>query len=1760
MKKITGYLFVLIIGLLIISAPAFSAVPAIKSFSPTGTTTDNPQFRAVYSSPVIEEDAVGKLVSMEDFPFQVNPAIIADGKWESTTVFTATLVAPLQMATAFTATAGGKKYNFQTEPLKLLSASQSSYSRSSGVVNVQMKLEFNIPVSPSRLASFLKVATSANAKLNFSCIGGLPSKIITVETKLSGKYEDENKLVLTIGKGLTGNTGFLGLEKEVSRAVEISPMLVITDSRVYEYDESRIVIETNNKVDLDKAKRFITVEPTSNFRLESRWSGFAIVGDFKPRQRVIVDIKKGVPAVDSNAKLTEDFRKAFIIPDKPHSVNFPASGMFLSPAVGTTIPIESTNINDLDITLWRLYESNIPYVLRNDSYRYSFPTDLSARVAKKTANISPIPNERERRAIDIKSFVDDDSGPLQGLYLITALEKGAYSWNQAEQIVSLSDIGLTARIWPGGCLVWANSISEAKPIENAEIKIYTDASQLITVGKTDSAGLYKYFPADLKTAPALVTASMENDVSFLRLNNPLITNETFDISGRAWITSGYGGMLFTPRGIYRPGETVNVKAIVREAGVNVASGFPVLFIVRDPMGRTFTRMTAALSAQGGADIEFQLPDAAPSGEYAVELCIPGKESEPFSVTKFSVEMFAPPRIEVEIERVDEGKPGGYITADEELTFRISSKYLFGVPSSNMPWRLNYQAVAGGFIPKGEEWRMFSFGDPEKSSVLQSPSDEIATGNLDEDGNALQSYTFEDSWNPPAVVNINITASVMEDSGRWIAKEMQLKYFPGSGEYLLGINAPTESPTNKAAKIRVAALAPDSKPIDKLNAKATIYKVTYHYNLVQRDGVTRWQSTQELVKYEEKAVTITKGMADFDFTPKNYGEYLVRVEAGEAKTSARFWSYDFDYDSGGGSRFVDRVEIETDKESYKAGETAKFTVKAPFAGTLLFTVENSKLIEQQAMKMSGVQAEVAVPIPEDLNIANLWCVATVLRPVKEDEPWAAHRAIGVKSIALDTSENKLQISIEAPDKISPNSKLHVKIQSAADSEVTLALVDEGVLQITGFNTPNPYGHFYSKCGLSSNLYDIYDQLMQIEPRATELLHPAGGMAAKAAAYLGNMDTKRFKILSIFKPTLFIGESGEAEIELDVPEFSGKTRLYAVGISGSSFGSAEKFVQIARDVVVEANLPRFAAMGDTFNSHVSVFNTSEKPQEVSVTLKTEGPLSINGQKEFSVNVPAKSSKSIEVEFEAPDIGSARYIVDAKFSGEEFAQEIDMQVRGLYPIVSRMGTGRFGAGETVITLPDDFAGTTERIITVTGTPVADLVPALNYLLRYPYGCLEQTVSTAWAVLAVPEAAKMSDPELVSQYEISRKLSAAISRIQAMQLYNGSFATWPGNQHSNDWASVYAAHFLSELRRANVLQPFPEDMWKGAMNFLRQVLAEPVDGNAINENLTTKAYACFVLALEKEAPLGLMYWLKENTKSILPSGQIWLAGAYALTDGKPEHLKAISGTVGAGAPMVGNPVTLDSTVRNAAQALLLWSLVQPEAPEAAALAEYLIQAGRIGRWYSTQENSVSTVALSNYIRAIGGQTETDLTCSLTDPSGEIHEPAREFKAQNNLSFQISEPGKWILKSEGSGNGYYSWIATGEPKVAPKPESQGITIETDWRDSKGKRITGDIKLGTEIVATVKIIPVVQLSDVVVSLLLPAGIEIESAPKTNLCITDARDDRLLMFFDKLNGSVEYKYTVRAVTKGNFALPPVSAEGMYNPAVKFIGKGGRVNIK
>jgi uncharacterized protein YfaS (alpha-2-macroglobulin family) len=983
---------------------------------------------------------------------------------------------------------------------------------------------------------------------------------------------------------------------------------------------------------------------------------------------------------------------------------------------------------------------------------------------------------------------------------------------------------------------------------------------------------------------------------------------------------------------------------------------------------------------------------------------------------------------------------------------------------------------------------------------------------------------------------------------------------------------------------VAAITPDEEPADPGELTAELYRVTWNYNLVRMDGYTRWQSSEEHRKVDTKTVALTDGAGRVTFRPEQWGTYLVRVadETDSVRTSFRFYANDPEYADRGGSQLLDRVEIEMDREMYRIGETARVTVRAPFEGLMLFNVEGEGLIDRKILKIENGETVVEVPVTEDM-VPNAWCAAWLIRPVRAEGSDTTHRAAGVARLMVDTSKHRLNVGLTAPEKTDPARKLPVIVSltdsggSPARGEVALALVDDGVLRLTNFKTPDLLAHFLGARRLNSDGYDIYDLLMPIESRATELLHPAGGDALDRA-FVGSRRGQRFKILSLFDGILSADESGVVSVDLDLPEFSGRGRLFAVALSGSRFGQAEQNVQIARDIVTEADLPRFAAPGDVFDVSLTVYNSGPESKDVEVRLSASDELSLNVETLKAV-VPGKGSQKWAVTLTAKTPGTSTCSVtttwnDAgKLKGDaenSWVQTIELPVRSPFPVITLSGGGFFSSGDTKIEIPKgSFTGEAPGKLTLADTPLVDLTKATSFLAHYPHGCLEQTLSAAWPFLILPDALSEIDPLLVDDAAVKRKTDSALARIQMMQLYDGSFSLWPGDGRTYEWGSVYAAHFLVEARKGGV--DYPQGMLQGALNWLKQYLASLPSGmypDQERDDFTTKAYAAYVLALNGEKPLGWLHYLKENQDKMWPSGRIRLAGATALIEGRADALRDLGTWSGRDSiPPEALYRTLDSNVRNTAQLLSLWTEVEPRSPEAARLVQMLLEWGRQNRWYSTQENAAVAMALGRYLSRTGYEKGT-LEGTLT---GQGKGAVASFRSGEKVALDVRDlPETLNLNLAGGGGGYYAWNLTGTPAAAPAPESRGLTLTSAWEDRDGKKIdpTQPIEQGTEIRVTLTLAPGAAVSNLVASCLLPAGMEIENPRlKGNEeeeragVRYDVRDDRLLLFIDRLARTTDYRFTMRAVTRGAFVLPPLAAEGMYDPGVRFVGATeGRVVIR
>ena len=1637
-------------------------------------------------------------------------------------------------------------------------------------------MTFNMRVDPARLKGFLSILNSKNEPVPYTINGALPGKNI----RLSIPYNSSSQRQIynvKIAAGLKSSEGNLGIDNDYSQRVVIDPVFHIENMTG---EENQIRTYFNFEVDPDVIKSFIKIEPdVEKFTLSSGWSDSLIYirsDVFKPRNRFVITFKKGMPS-KNGLTLKKDFTQAVIMPDLDSEVALPSSGSYLTALDEGLVPIELLNVKKLKLDLWRLYENNIPYALKNDYDE--FPKDLAKRVFTNEIDLTSLPlNEKVKRTIPINEIASGE----RGLFLLTARDSEKGYWAEAEQVLNLSDIGAVARVWEDGILIWANYLTKSQSVKDAEVKIFSSNNQLLASGTTNSGGVFYYdnekdWDEELQPSVAVISKTDENDVTdltYVQLNRNLLNREIFDTAGRPWIKSGYDAVIISPRDIYRTGEKASFKAFVRKNNITTPEPFPVLFIVKDTLDRKVKQENITLNESGSAVFNIDLPSNALTGLWKIILAIPGKENKPLASYNFHVEDFAPPRLEVTVSN-----PNEYLTPEQNFEAEIYARWLFGADAAGLPYRVNWSAKAADFIPQNPKWKGYSFGDPSRNFRNSYGEIYIQSPTLDNNGKAKVKIPVgydddnDEPWEASTYINVTVRSEVMEDGGRWDSGSITKKYFPS--KWLLGI---ATSNTEKLAvknniNFKVAAITPDEEPADPGELNAELFRVIWNYNLVEVDGHKHWQSTEELRKISEKKLTLENGLGSVSFRPEDYGTYLVRIsdENDSARAVYRFFASDPKYASSG-SQLIDRLEITTDKEFYRPGDKAIVKVKTPFAGMLMLNVEGSKLIDRQIYKVDEPEKEFEIEITSDF-LPNAWVNAWLIRPVQtsDSNAWGSHRAIGLAKIKMDLSDYKVDVTLDAPNITEPAKKLPVtiKLSNISDNnkktDVAIALVDEGVLKLTNYKTPDLLKHFWGEKQLNSKGFDIYDQLIPVENRATEVLHPSGGEAMAALA--GNSNVQRFKILSLFEGSLTPNQKGELKTELDLPEFSGQGRLFVIAASNKNFGVAEQNIQIARDIVTEVSLPRFAAPDDEFTLPITVFNTSNKTREIEITFKTEGLSPENIQTNFTLE--PNSNKKLAARLKALPVENAKVTVKTSWNDEdknstktsEFEQEIDLPIRAAVPIATITGSGMFDPGKTNLTLPfDDFSGNVNGSLTIAKTPAVNVNKSVEFLASYPYGCLEQTISTAFPFLTLPDAVSEFDPDILENESLQNRINNAITRIQSMQLYDGSFSMWQGTSTTYNWGSVYAAHFLLKAKDAGV--NYPEEILQGVMNWLKQYLAIiPAYENPKQEkeDFTTKAYAVYVLALSGEKPQGWIEELKEHSDKMLPSGVIWLAGAQSIIDGKADALRNLDIT------SVSNNSwhTLESDTRNTAVLLSLWLDVEPDAPEVLNLANRLVKLS--DKWHSTQDNAWTLISLARFGTEVAGN-KSEIKAKLTTQTNS--EILLSYSGEKTAKINASDipESNLVIESEGSGKGCYSWTLTGIPKNQPKPERKGLNIECAYFDNNGDLIdiTQPVKQGTIIRAVLTVKPALSVSNLALSYLLPAGFELENPrlddgnqPQSQSgsygIVNDVRDDRIIIFFDSINRETSYGFRMRAVNKGNFAVPQISAFGMYDSSIRYIGE-------
>ncbi|MDR1510696.1 MAG: hypothetical protein LBS53_13810, partial [Synergistaceae bacterium] len=852
----------------------------VKEFSPQGLISAPANIKIDFSSPVVGSGDVGRTQRKDSVPVVFSPPIKGQGTWISRSTFLYQLPnGQFPEATAFEAAipenmkdyegraiSGEVKFKFNTPPMEFLGIRQTDYREEQW--GVEYQLQFNAPLDPAQLRSFLFIKDGAGGDVPFDVLRGVNN-----EPRIRVEAGDGSPLTFSIKEGLASTRGPLAMKNAVSLKVDRDLSLKILDSHSYsDYSGSQININTTSQADADKVLPFIEINPPGEFYVSTYSSGISINGQFPPRELVTVTLKSGLPAL-SGPGLANDWTRSFIFPDYYPSLEITSPGRLISPAGDQLIiPFASVNVEKLDMTLERVYDNNISFITRHE-----WPYDVysaTETIHRETFEITAPINGRYEFSIDLRKML----GGRKGLFMLTASTSERY-WLSARRLINVTDMAGSAKIGDRDALLWVNSIRGGAPIEGVSVELYSVNNQLVASGVTDGHGVClikneRDWTWDQQ--PSVAIMKKGDDTSILRLDGNIWQTGSADYGGAPYQKGEYQGYIYLPRDVFRPGETVPLQTIVRKSNLLPEKPFPVSLKAYTSLGREWLSESVMLSEMGMGGAKINLSDASPTGTWRAEVSIPGEET-PIAYCSFHVEDFAPPRIEVEVS-----------SEQEELLYRaepsmeIKAKYLFGASGDGLDYEVERNLIPREY--SSAKWPSYMFSDfrinAEANTEIQ------AAGKLDKDGSAkvtLPPITNEAKSMMDAIFKIG----VREEGGRWVYKSLTFPYYPR--KTLLGIKTPHgELKTGEKTALAFAAIDTKGKPVSPDGVKLTISRELTRTIITAVDGRRRSELRTEYAPLDDFngiPISFENGLADTEISFNAAGGYVIVIEDEKNETSA-----------------------------------------------------------------------------------------------------------------------------------------------------------------------------------------------------------------------------------------------------------------------------------------------------------------------------------------------------------------------------------------------------------------------------------------------------------------------------------------------------------------------------------------------------------------------------------------------------------------------------------------------------------------------------------------------------------------------------------------------------------------------------------------------------------------------------------------------------------------------------------------------------------
>ena len=1711
------------------------------------------------------------------------------------------------------------KPQFHT-PFLTLGGAQVFYGRSgraAGTTEMRANLLFNYPVRPADLRPRLRVSQNGRP-VAFTLTAAEPDK--TLGLTLNQEVRPDAPLHFEVAAGLNAVAGRQPTTEALQAEAEVPDQQTLQVRELTGQvlnGQPFVTLLTNQPVSVADVQPLLKVTPAVPFAVEALESGLALRGGFEVGKTYQVSLTPGARGT-LGGQLTEKFEQAVSFGDSQPSIDFASTdqAMYLGASGNRNLGLRLNAVSSVKVTVAKVYASNIQELLRQDkqygydseseeeglggnvgedgeyvdrSYRYYDLANRGDVLFTRTYATSGLARENGLRLLNLSLKDLEFSAPLKGLYVVR-VQDTERQWVRQDKLVALTDLGLIARQDNGGgAVVFVNSLRGARPVPGATVRFISTNNQLMGTAVSNGQGVARFdFDSLAAGSPlrlGLVTATQGADFSFLPLGKSRVETSRFEVGGLTSNAAHYQAFLYGDRDLYRPGDTLHTNVVVRTDDWRLPPlGLPLKVRLLLPTGKEYASLGEKLNASGAVESRFILPASVMTGTYSLEV-LTGNDVL-LTSKAISVEEFIPDRLKVTMTAAPTVvRSGGTVAAT------IAAQNLFGPPAAGRKFEVEFSLKEKAFSAKqypGYDFTINTGERPQRSEYGEEAAPtgiaarfqkEVREGETDAAGRGTASYQLPDVRDLGTLEGVAF-ATVFDETGRPVNRlatfEVQTQATMFGIEQL-----PELVSTRQLLPVRLLALTPAGQPTTA-PAQVRVVRLLWETVLERQGGRYVYNSQKREQTLSNQVLQVTSGNG-FNFTPTYSGEYEVRVSRPGARSyvASHFYAYGSG-DTAGNSFEVNtegEVTIEADKPKYEPGETAQLLLKTPFAGRVLVTVERNHVFDHFYVDTDQKSARVSVPIRAG-HVPNVYVTATAIRPITGGSSLPLTVARGFVPLTVEKPGTHLPLAVQAPALSRSQTFQTIEVHTAPRAQVTLAVVDEGILQRQNYRTPDPYHYFYQKRALEVSAYDLYPALLPELGTSS-----SGGDAADLARRTTPVPSRRVKLVAKWSGLLTADAAGVVRYRVRVPQFSGALRVMAVAYKDDAFASAEHTMRVADPVVISTALPRFMSPGDTIDVPVTLTNTTSKATTGLASVAASGPLAVVGAASQTISLAPNAERRVLFRAIAPrGIGGGQLVTTVTALGEKFAETIELPIRPAAPLATRTGSGELTAGRpATLDLRTDFLPSTLRSqLLLSRSPLTQFAKNLNYLLQYPYGCLEQTVSAAFPQLYFGDLAATLTQQAGTgprrqRYNPNYHVQEAIRKIEAQQLYNGSLSYWPGGDYDNWWATAYAAHFLLEARQAGfavnqtlldkVLRYLQFRLKKRETEKYQYVDASNIDRERIIAPREV-SYSLYVLALAGRQDAVALNYYRANRQLLTADARFLLACTYALGGQQQAFRQTLPTTFTNESTRRELGGAFASPIRD--EALVLNALLEadPTNPQVAALARQLSRQVHDAPYLNTQESAFSLLALGKIARRAQASTATATLSVGGRALGQF--TGQDLTVKNVANYQL------LLKVMGSGPLYYFWQLEGVSAGGRvREEDRYLKVRRYFADRNGRPLASANFKQNDLVLVVIALQSAdaagEVKNVAITDLLPAGLEIEN-PRLGVQrdvslpglatpdYLDVRDDRLNIFTTATPQVKVFAYLARAVSKGTFKLGPVSADAMYNAEYHSYNGAGVVRVR